>query len=256
MLHRLRFAFVEVVLAWIAFDVWESIHSSMVDLPIHWSKTRRQRNDWDRQFVRMTYICLLNTWKILFFRWLSNLLIKREFVTNFKCLTDRTNDMNCFILEQFNERERVFKSRLSNLSFCFEDITTKGIAVIVTCDETEDFQILTIVWDVEDSERLREGKKQMDVSGKVLPVNWILEKNGSSWIGVSIFLTRFRGWRRTKGKLYFICLGWRYFDTISGYREIYRTFLHSSCFEFILNWIVSRTFDCLREKRNLHEYGA
>lgn len=166
MLHRLRFAFVEVVLAWIAFDVWESIHSSMVDLPIHWSKTRRQRNDWDRQFVRMTYICLLNTWKILFFRWLSNLLIKREFVTNFKCLTDRTNDMNCFILEQFNERERVFKSRLSNLSFCFEDITTKGIAVIVTCDETEDFQILTIVWDVEDSERLCEGKNRWMYLGK------------------------------------------------------------------------------------------
>ena len=60
------------------------------------------------------------------------------------------------------DREPIGASSLGKSDFYllifFEDIAAKGIVVVVTNDETEDFQIETVVRDVEDTEK-RDGER-------------------------------------------------------------------------------------------------
>lgn len=47
---------------------------------------------------------------------------------------------------------------------CFENITSEGVRYIITSDKTEDFQILTVMGDIEDTERLKEDEKKKQES--------------------------------------------------------------------------------------------
>lgn len=61
----------------------------------------------------LSYMRMFNTLKIsigfiqrCFFDWSSEcLLLKREFMRHFKCLTNSSNDMNCFVLNEFHSNE-------------------------------------------------------------------------------------------------------------------------------------------------------
>lgn len=72
-------------------------------------------------------------------------------MTNIECLTDRTNDMNRFVLWENNRSKFDFFMFFFYFFVSFENITTKCIARIVTSDETKDLKILTIVWNVENA---------------------------------------------------------------------------------------------------------
>lgn len=159
-------------------------------------------------------------------------------MANFKGLTYGSDDMNRFIL---NNDDSIFVSGMMEKRFELFDRIWKHDNGrycwyyhvrwnwrFLNLDYRVKHRILwKIMWEKKDWWLL-----------EVLPMNWMLQKNSSSWIVISIFLKRYSEWTRIEwGDFYFILSVCGNFDTFSRYWEVNRSFFHFSCFEFTLNWM-------------------